>query len=330
MPLISSWESQTNPRIPPLSRLEGYAAVFATPRSFDGPVPRRLDQADMTDGEKRAMTELRQELQHLRSEVLRAGSADRENVAVEPARAAGGLLASGPWHFPDGATITIVCAQWPPDMMKTIPYTKVDDPDYIELLKIPDLDALFELHGHLRAVNPGNQVNLRTVGNLAPDDYSTHLVSLGGVDWNRITATTLNQLPIPVEQITDWEKEDPEAYFEVKQDDEVVRYQPDLVRDAALPKGILRSDVALFARAVSPFNRERTVSICNGMYGRGTYGVVRALTDANFRERNATYLSSHFGDSDAYCVLTRVRIEDGVTLTPDWTTGDYILYEWAG
>jgi hypothetical protein len=94
------------------------------------------------------------------------------------------------------------------------------------------------------------------------------------------------------------------------------------------PKGILREDVALFARAVSPFNKERTVTICNGMYGRGTYGVVRALTDARFRDRNSDYLRSRFGDSETYCILTRVPIVDGETLTPDWTTGDYTLFEW--
>ena len=99
---------------------------------------------------------------------------------------------------------------------------------------------------------------------------------------------------------------------------------------AAAEKGILLEDVALFARAVSPFNRKRTVTICNGMYGRGTYGVVRALTDERFRDRNAEYLRSRFDGCEAYCILTRVRIEGGATLTPDWTTGEYTLFEWSG
>jgi hypothetical protein len=94
-------------------------------------------------------------------------------------------------------------------------------------------------------------------------------------------------------------------------------------------KGILLEDVALFARAVSPFNRKRTVTICSGMYGRGTYGAVRALTDARFRDRNAEYLDSRFAGSEAFCILTRVRVVNGATLTPDWTTGDYTLFEWS-
>ena len=60
----------------------------------------------------------------------------------------------------------------------------------------------------------------------------------------------------------------------------------------------------------------------------GTYGVVRALTDVRFRDRNSEYLLDRFGDSETYCVLTRVPIVSGATLTPDWTTGDYTLFEW--
>jgi hypothetical protein len=95
-------------------------------------------------------------------------------------------------------------------------------------------------------------------------------------------------------------------------------------------KGILREDVALFARAVNPLNRKRTVTICHGMYGRGTYGAVRALTDALFRDRNAEFVQSRFGSSETYCILMRVPVIDGATLTPDWTTGEYTLFEWPG
>ena len=43
-------------------------------------------------------------------------------------------------------------------MLDRMPYTDVEDPDYIELLTYSELSALFELHGHLRAANPANQV----------------------------------------------------------------------------------------------------------------------------------------------------------------------------
>jgi len=344
VPLISSWESQTNPRIPPLSRLESYAALFATLRSFEGSEPHLLSPQEMTDEERRAMAELWQELTHLRNDALRTSAVQSSDVSrltfVEES------LSAGPWRFADGNRITIVCAGWRPQLLADLPYADVDDPDYIGMLDYSDLDALFELHGHLRAANPASLVNQRVSGKLTADDYSSHLISLGGVDWYTAASPALTQLSLPVRQVTE-----PNAsggrYFEVDDDATSVKYQPviekvsvqraegrgerreSVSRAAPQFKEVLREDVALFARGVSPFNRKRTVSICSGLHGRGTYGVVRALTDALFRDRNAEYLQSRFSGSEAYCILTRVPIVDGVTLTPDWTTADYKLFEWS-
>jgi hypothetical protein len=324
VPLISSWESPTNPHIPPLPRLDAYAALFATERSFNGELPQLISVEDMSDAERHAMNELKLELRQLRKEAMRAGvSAAQSGRAVavdEP-------LAAGPWRFPDGHDITLVCAQWPPDKLALIPYTSPTDPDYIELLTYSELDSLFELYGHLRAANPANQVNLRTANRLARDDYTAHLVTLGGVDWNTLTSSTLEKLQLPVRQIADWGTEGGQ-YFEAGETEPMSQYRPVLKKSG--DRMVLDEDVALFARAVNPFNRQRTLTICNGMYGRGTYGAVRALTDARFRDRNAEYLHARFGDSDSYGILTRVPIVNGATLTPDWTTRDYVLFEWPG
>ena len=233
---------------------------------------------------------------------------------------------SGPWHFGDQNDITIVCAQWPTHMIEQIPYTDINDPDYIELLTFSDLDSVFELHGHIRAANPACLTQLRTAGKLEPDDYSSHLVSLGGIDWNSATTSVLDKLRLPVRQVVDWKTEGGQ-YFEVEADGQPIRYRPVLTKRGE--RTILTEDIALFAFAVNPFNKKRTVSICSGMYGRGTYGAVRALTDVRFRDRNAECLRSKFGDSDTYCILTRVQIINGVTVTPDWTTDEYLLFEWS-
>jgi hypothetical protein len=56
---------------------------------------------------------------------------------------------------------------------------------------------------------------------------------------------------------------------------------------------------------------------------------VRALTDARFRDRNADYVGERFADSDSYCILTRVTVEAGKALTPDWTLEETRLFEWS-
>jgi hypothetical protein len=314
VPLISSWESQASPKIPPPHRLDAYAALFATPRSFAGAEPRLIDPADMSEEERQNMSNLRSELMGLRS---RAIGALNVHDADPP----------DPWHFDDGSKITVVCAQLPPDILQKIPYTDANDPDYIELLTFSDLDALLISYGHLRASNPASQVDFFRSGLLPATSYMSHLVSLGGPDWNMVTADLMNRLSLPVAQVADWDTADGQ-FFEVNGGSGKAQYRPKLQDMGG--RRVLREDVALFVRAVNPFNQQTIVTICAGMYGRGTYGVVRALADPEFRIRNIRYLESQFKGRLPYCLLTRVQVVNNRTLIPDWTDDDTRLFEWSG
>jgi hypothetical protein len=267
-------------------------------------------------------------LTRLRTEALDArGTARRPTTAPDFAPQTSQPFGPGLYRFWPGERITIVCGQLPEEMLKKIPYTDPLDPDFIELYRYSDPAALIELFGHLRAANPTSRVEYRGADQLSSDDYTGHLVSLGGVDWNAATSSALERLQLPVLQINDWDKEGG-AYFEVTEDDgRKVAHHPRLEESGG--RKILREDVALFARAVSPFNQERFLTICNGMYGRGVYGAVRALTDERFRDRNMEYIQSRFATSDAFCILTRVTVENTVTLTPDWTLPETRLFEWS-
>src|SRR5215475_2352516 len=318
VPLVSSWESLTNPKIPPIPRLEAYATFFATSRSMAAPVPRMLDGGELTPAEAAERDGLIKELLRLRSQALRVPDTMAADDVIQS-------LNIGYWHFADGRPITIVCAQLPDAMREKIPYSKPSDPDYVALYAYADLDSLIELHGHVRAANPGSQVNFRIASQLAPDDYTTHLISLGGVDWNLATRSLFGQLALPVRQVADWRSPDGQ-YFEVSAAGQTRKFRPQLA--SGDDTKALQEDVALFARSVNPFNRKRTASICNGMYASGTYGAVRALTDARFRDRNAEYVRARFGRSQSFCILTKVKVENGTPLTPDWTLSETRLFEW--
>lgn len=330
--LISSWESQGNPTIPPLPQLESYAQLFAVRRSLAGDALRLLGREEVSDEEGEAIGRLRKELLELRGQALAAGRPSTVLQGAGPVATAqlgqvAESLSAGPWRFEDGDAITVACAQWPPELLKDIPYTKVDDPDYIELMTFSELDSLVELYGHLRAANPASDVVMRVQNKLHRNDYSSHLVTLGGIDWNKTTSSLMRKLGLPVRQIADWSTEGGQ-YFEVNDNGKITQFRP-VLEASDSDKKVLVEDIALFVRAVSPYNQERTVTICYGMYGRGTYGAVRALTDKHFRDRNAAYLESQFGESLSYCILTRVQIENGETLTPDWAIAKNRLYEWA-
>lgn len=309
VPSVSSWESERNPALPPTRRLDDYAKLFATRRSHHDGRLHLLALNDLTPDERAQHDRLRTELLGLRAAAL--GHVNSGGVVVP------GPFSDNPWRFPDGKPVTLICAQLPKEMRDRMPYAKPDDPDYIELYTYSDLDALFELHGHVRAANPNSDVRLRVAQRLVSDDYTGHLVLLGGIDWNLVTANVLERIALPVRQVTDWEH-DADPYFEAGGE----RHYP------TLENGTLLQDVALFYRGPNPYNRKRTVSICNGMYGRGTYGVVRALTDALFRDRNSDYLHKRFADEQSFGILTRVSIENGVVVTPDWTEQESRLHEW--
>lgn len=334
VPLISSWESRTSPVIPPTNRLDAYATFFATDRSVADGSLRLLRPDELTEAEREARDTLKKELVQLRNNAQRttatlpaaAGATTRRYPSVASP------LASGLWHFPDGAPVTIVCAELPDEMLANLKYANPRHPDYIKLYRYADLDSLFELYGHTRATNPANQVNLRAAHQLTNDDYTTHLVVLGGVNWNIVTSSVLSRLSLPVRQVTDWAA-NKTPYFEVTADGKPVQYESQLQKPAdaseAAGEPVLREDIALFARAVNPYDRELTVTVCNGMYGNGTYGAVRALTDVRFRDRNYSYVQENFKGKGEFCILTRVTIENNVAVTPDWTIPGNVLFKWA-
>ncbi|MPZ25599.1 MAG: helix-turn-helix domain-containing protein [Micromonosporaceae bacterium] len=312
VPLISSWESTTRPVTPPEERLDAYATLFASRRTVEQ-APLRLPRlAELTDDERARREQLRHDLLAARAAVTdrREEGVPVEEPVIEPLR--------GPWSFHDARPITLVCAELPEAQRARLP--EPDDPDsaYADLYAFADLDALFELHGHIRAANPTSLVTFRTSTDLHPDDYTTHLVVLGGVDWNRATRNLLRY--VPVAQLSGGQAG---AYFDVEDGDQHRRLSAEVAED-----GSLVADAGHFYRAPNPYNAKRTVTICNGLSSRGVLGAVRALTDERFRDRNAAYLERRFAGSDSYSILTRILIIDGSVVTPDWTRPDLRLHEW--
>ena len=319
--LVSSWESPKSPVIPPTERLTAYATFFASRRSLADAGFRLLDEDELTDEERTRRDELEQELLGLREAAVRGSEIGTQVQVTEKGYPIGG----GFWRYGDKKTITVVCAQLPEDMLRGMPYADPDAPDYTELYAFADLDALVELHGHIRAVNPANEVVIRSATALSQDDYTTHLVVLGGVDWNTAARHLLRVLDVPVSQVPRL-TDDTDGCFEVNEGGQIERFAPTLAKEG--PRQTLVEDVAHFYRGVNPFNRQRTVTLCNGMFSRGTLGVVRALTDVRFRDRNSDYLEDRFQGVRSFSIITRVVIVNGAVVTPDWTVADNRLHEW--
>jgi hypothetical protein len=307
---VSSWESLAAPKLPPSDRLTAYARFFATRRSLDGDVPHLVPPDSFTDTEQAAYQKLETELLALREAIRKPGL--RTEVAVRRS-----------WHFNDAGPLTIVCAQLPEGHAGAL--ADPADPNYTEAQALADLDALIELHGHVRAENPEMNVFFKASPKVVPDDLSGHVVLLGGIAWNTITERLSDMTVLPVRQIRDPAVESGEIFVaDLSGKDQ--KFLPQW-RDS--PHANLKEDVGLLARTPNPLNSNRSLIICNGVHSRGVLGAVRTLTDAQLRDSNEEYLASNFEDAASFVILMRVPVIAGHAMTPDFNVPGCVLYQWS-
>jgi hypothetical protein len=303
---VASWESRTAPKLPPRERVAAYAQFFATRRSL-GPPPVLVSPDSFTLEEKADYQELLERL--LRLHAVARGGAAPETPTV----------ARRSWHFADSGPVTLVCAKLPQTEAPEL--ADPGNPNYTQLAGFGDLDAMVELHGHLRAENAGMGVFYKGAPDVKADDLSGHVVIIGGIAWNDVMRRLIDLSRLPVRQ-----EEQPGLttgdIFLTQADEGQRKYLPQWSATHTLME-----DVGLLVRMPNPLNSNRTLTMCNGIHSRGVLGAVRSLTDARLRESNEQYIAQKFPENE-FGILMRVRVIEGETLTPDFHTEGTVLYQW--
>jgi hypothetical protein len=304
---VASWESRTAPKLPPRERVTAYAQFFATRRSL-GPPPALVPTDAFTPDEQVAHQSLLERLLQLHS-AARGGA-----VPEEP------IVARRSWHFADPGPLTLVCAKLP--QKEAGEFADPSNPNYTQLAGFGDLDAMVELHGHVRAENPGMGVYYKSAPDVKADDLSGHIVIIGGIAWNDVTRRLIDLSRLPVRQ-----EEDPALdtgeIFSTQAGEGQRKYLPQWSPST----GALMEDVGLLVRMPNPLNSNRTITMCNGIHSRGVLGAARTLTDARLRESNEQYIARNFAENQ-FGILMRVQVIEGETLTPDFHTAGTVLYQW--
>ena len=304
---VASWESRTAPKLPPRDRMVAYAQFFATRRSLGPPVA--LVAPDTFTTEEQAA------YQELLERLLRLQAAARGGAAPDVPTAA-----RRTWHFTDSGPLTLVCAKLPKE--EASPLAEPGNPNYTALAGVGDLDAMVELHGHVRAENPGMGVFYKPAPDVKADDLSGHVVIIGGIAWNDVMRRLIDLSRLPVRQEASAEVETGEIFL-TQSDEGQRRYLPEW----SGATGALMVDVGLLVRMPNPLNSNRTLTMCNGIHSRGVLGAVRTLTDARLRESNEQYIARNFPETQ-FGILMRVQVIEGETLTPDLSTEGTVLYQW--
>lgn len=304
---VASWENKEAPKLPPRERVEAYGQFFATPRSLS-PEPHLVPVDSFTEEEKASYDTLRDEL-------VRLHSAASGGSLPAPA------IARRSWRFTDDGPLTLICGQFPGE--ETPALADPADPNYTELLKYADLDALVELWGHVKAENPTMEISFKLSSGVRPDDLSGHVVVIGGIAWNDVTRRLVNRARLSVRQQTDRSVETGEI-FVTEIDGAERKYLPGW---SETDPPTLVEDVGLLIRMPNPYNSTRTLTMCNGIHSRGVLGAVRTLTDRRLLESNEQYIAEHF-PANQFGILTRVQVIEGEAMTPDLSIEDTVLYQW--
>lgn len=302
---ISMWENPASGRTPPPSRLEAYARLFCTPRSFEGGV-HMLDVAELTVQERDRFEGLKRELLGLR------------DSAVSRQEAPSFGEAQSMWHFPDGSRITLVCYRLPPD--RRPPSADRGNLNYVRFAELADLDTLIDIYGAIRAYNPTSRVVITAAQDLAQRDVANHLVLIGGLTWKTVTPWFSRIFPIPIEA---GDPADRGAIAVRDPDSGQHEFKYTLDGDD------LVEDVGFFARGENPSAPRRTLTICGGVTTRGVHGAARCFIDWEMRERNEQYLRPRFPDGSTYCIVMRVPVVNDDPLTPDLSKEENRLFEWC-
>jgi hypothetical protein len=298
---LSSWESSTNPKTPSVARISAYARFFCTERSLEGE-PHLIVEDQLTEVELDQFRELESRLLALLYP---------ENRKVRRS-----------FQFDVGPVI-VICPTAPPDVQG--PLADEQNPNFTKLRQYGDLDALIELYGHLRAENPTLDVFHRTTTAVMADDFSSHVILLGGIGWNKVAARfqrATSQVPIEQTAVDDLQGE----IFNIESSGGQKCFTPEY-EDLGEGKELI-ADVGYLARLRNPFQHSRTLTICNGIHSRGVFGAVRCLTDARVREANEKYLAERFPGGE-FAILFRVPVVENQTLSPDLQDPSARLYEWA-
>jgi transcriptional regulator with XRE-family HTH domain len=160
---LSSWESTSNPKTPSAARISAYARFFSTKRSLEGQ-PHLIPKDQLTESELERFNEIEARLLEL----------------YRPERAA----ARRSFQF-DAGPVIVICPAAPLNVQGAL--ADEQDPNFTKLRQYADLDALIELYGHLRAENPDLDVFHRLTSDVVSDDFSSHVILLGGIGWNKVT-----------------------------------------------------------------------------------------------------------------------------------------------
>lgn len=211
------------------------------------------------------------------------------------------------WGFKDGDSVIVVCSE----LDNPEERQHVEPREFIYSLKYGDVDAYFEVMLTLLRLYPSIKLRSMSSGEAETTrlDLSSHIVVIGGPDYNALTRRILSW------GITQFEYRSP--YVDVKPvqcpPDEIVIY--DRLHDKEYCYLDDYHDYGYFERIINPYNPDKYIILIGGCHTIGVTGAIRAFSMAESREgeipstvlRNAEMVAKHIGKAKTFAVLVDVE-----------------------
>ena len=306
---ISEWESaRAGTPTPSRESLYKIATFFSTRRTLvpsggEGQPPRLV--TDLTDAEAAGRDQLFAELESLR-------------VGDHPTPQQN-LLKFSPEEW-----IRIIGGKLPPEFRNADnDPTSPQHVNHIRMLDYGDLDSIVEMHGHIRALNPASDVEIRQPTDL--DEANSHLVLIGNLSRHKWVNSRL-EVDLRIRQPRDESDPNGESFEYV--DDDGNHHRRGAQIESGSDGNPVVEDVGFLARIPNPINSRFTMTIFSGVLSRGVYGIVRALTDLRFAASNHAYLAENFSDARSFGLLIRVPVLNEKVPTPEFRNEGCVIFKY--
>lgn len=210
------------------------------------------------------------------------------------------------WGIKDGDAVIVVCSEL------ENPETRqhVEPREFIYNLKYGDVDAYFEVVITLLRLYPAIKLRVMSAGELEATrvDLASHLIVIGGPDYNTLTNRVLSW------NVTQFEYRSSDmAARSTQHPDEIVIY--DKLHDREYCYESDDRDFGYFERIVNPHNSDRRIVLIGGCHTIGVTGAVKAFSMAESEDgeipqgvlRNAKIVAKRVGKTKCFSVLVAVE-----------------------
>jgi len=210
--------------------------------------------------------------------------------------------------------VTIICPELPPSYQPK--YAKPGSPEFVNLARFGDLDALVEVLTLLPQLAPNMEIKYVTAQELQQRDHQGNVIVIGGPDFNSFAKVLLDGQSFP--------------FTYRNQKGKIALYERTTKKEFQLQKSrkCVTHDYGLFARFPNPLNRQNVVIMIGGLQTFGVLGSVHAFGMSSIGKKNVKRVMKNCSETLQFAVLVPVNVSGGQSSKSDIDMSTFHLHPW--